>query len=379
MTMHSITKGLALVASRLTAFVAGCIFVACAAAVLFKDVVLHGAPITLDHLLTAGVLSGTLLVGKLLMVAWKGRHWLAIGGFTVLFAVGTVLIVYQSSGKQAEDTFQSQANADFAETERARTAPLLEKAQAMLDGTAKKLTDDCVEGKKGKTHCDGLRTSLAVYTAAVDGHNAKLDKLGPPRTVAPEAENFANLAEVFGANKDMVKAGAVLVVPFIRTMLFELGALWCFGFAFRPLPRSVSKPATQEADTKADTKAEEPRQPLSPAEQSDFGGNGVDEARQLGIGGEPGAGNWGNSGNGGGSKPPKGGNGGKRILSRGEAMLDVTRRLASGETVDAYQMLADEWGVNKSTVSKWMKRWREDGLAPSAQRVGRCHRLVAAV
>lgn len=111
--------------------------------------------------------------------------------------------------------------------------------------------------------------------------------------------------------------------------------------------------------------------PGSPSEQTDFCPDDIDAARQLGIGGEPGSGNWGNSRNG-------GNGGGKRMFSRAEALLDVTRRLASGETVDAQDTLAGAWGVDKSTVSKWLKRWRKDGLVPSAQRVGRCHRLVAA-
>jgi len=368
MTIDTITRGATLVSrflafllSRLTAFAAGCIFVACAAAVLFKDIALNGAPITLDHMLTAGVLSGTLLVGKLLSMAWKGQHPFAVAGFLVLFAVGTVLIVYQSSGKQAEDTFRSQANADFAESERARIAPLLEKAQAMLDGTAKKITDDCVNGRGSKGHCDGLRASHEVYTAAVAGHNAALEKLGPPRTVAPEAENFANLAEVFGADKDMVKAGAVLVVPFIRTMLFELGALWCFGFAFRPLPRSATR-ETMRGCRVGNRSANngQPRQPL-PAEtaQTSFYADDIAATQAIVIGND--------------REPGNPGNGGKRIFSRAEAMLDITRRVASGETIPSQKTLAEAWGVNPGTASKWLTSGREDGIVPVAQRIGRCN------
>jgi hypothetical protein len=124
-----------------------------------------------------------------------------------------------------------------------------------------------------------------------------------------------------------------------------------------------------------------------PSIQTDFYPGDINEARKLGIGGEPGASNWGNPRNGGaiggigGARtPPIRGNGGSaRVFSRAEALLDLTRRLASGETVDAQNDLAAEWGIDKSTVSKWVKRWQADGLIPSAQRVGRCHRLVAAI
>lgn len=374
MTMHTITRGAALVASRLVALIAGVICVCCAGAILFEDVVMHNAPIQLQHLLTAGILSIALLAGHLRGEAWREKRRWPAAGFFLLFIAATALVVYQSTGKQAEHTFASQAEADFAAEERARIKPLLEIEQDRKRKTQDKLQADCVDGRKSKGHCDGLRTTLSVYTMAVKGYEAELAKYGIQKPVAPEAESFANIAAVFGADKAKVKAGAILVVPFIRTILFELGGIWCLGFAFRPLPRTVSKPETLA------TVAE--RTPLSPAEQSDFGGNDIDAARQLGIGGKPGAGNWGNdgnSGNGGTSKPRNGGNGGGRqTYSREMALLDLTRRLASGETVAAQDELAAAWGVDKSTVSKWLKRWREDERIPAAQRVGRCHRLVAA-
>jgi DNA-binding MarR family transcriptional regulator len=67
----------------------------------------------------------------------------------------------------------------------------------------------------------------------VSGHKGDLARLGAPKPVAAEAENFAALAEVFGADKGRVKAGAVLVLPFVQTALLEFGSIWCLSFAFR--------------------------------------------------------------------------------------------------------------------------------------------------
>lgn len=376
MTISTITRGAALVASRLVAFVAGAICVGCAGAILFEDVAMHGAPIELKHLLTAGILSIAVLVGHLRAEAWRQRHYVAAAGFFLLFVVATALVVYQSTGKQAEATFASQAEADLAAEERARIKPLLTKAEAMLSETMDRLQADCVNGRKGKGHCDGLRTTRDVYEAAVKGHRADLERLGPAKPVVPEAESFADAAAALGADKGKVKATAVLAAPFIRTMLFEYGGIWCLGFAFRPFPerRETGKPAATR-----ETVAAEPA--FDASVQTDFATVDIAEAQRLGIGGEPRAvahwateapakstGNWGNPGNG----------GGRRVYSKAEALLDLTRRLASGETVAAQNDLADAWGVDKSTVAKWLKRWRRDGLAPAAQRVGRCHRLVAA-
>jgi hypothetical protein len=338
---------------RAVALVAGVIATGLALGILLEDVLFGSARFELKHAIVIGTVALAIFSLHLVGEAWHGRHWFAVLGFSVLFVAATALVVFKSTGQQAGHVVQSQAEADYAADERARIKPLLARAQAMLSETMDKLQADCVNGRRSKAHCDGLRTTRDVYDAAVKGHVASLADLGPPKPVAPEADNFAAVASVFGADKARVKAGSVLLVPFIQTALLEFGSIWCLSFAFRPWPRRA-------------TVAE--RRPVNPSEQSDFCTDDIDEARKLGIGGEPGTGNWGNPRNGGGA----------RVFSRAEALLDLTRRLASGETVDAQNDLATAWGIDKSTVSKWVKQWRADGLIPAAQRIGRCHRLVAA-
>lgn len=369
MTLHNITGAAALVASRLTAFVAGCIFVAGAAALLFEDVVLTGAAVKLPHVLTVVTLSGTLLVGHLMGEAWRGGHYLRSLSFGLLFGVGTALVVYQSSGKQAEHNYQSEAEADFAAQERARITPRLAEAEEMESKAMKKVDDDCVKGKNSKGHCDGLRTTLSVYQAAVKGHKADIEKLGPPKPVAPEAENIANVAAVLGADKAKVKAAAVLVVPFIRTILFELGGLWCLGFAFRPLRQATRQPAATETDQTSFS------HPMLLATRATV----LSEASNAGAKRDN-RGNGGDSSNRRNPKPDTPRNAGPfsgRTFSKAEAERDIVTLLATGATVDEQNDLAGRWSVHKGTVSKWLNEWRGRGLVPAAQRVGRCHRLAA--
>lgn len=70
--------------------------------------------------------------------------------------------------------------------------------------------------------------------------------------------------------------------------------------------------------------------------------------------------------------------GGPRVFSKRAAEQDLVTRLALGETVESQDDLAARYGVDKSTVSKWLKDWRARDLVPVSQRIGRCHRLVAA-
>lgn len=57
---------------------------------------------------------------------------------------------------------------------------------------------------------------------------------------------------------------------------------------------------------------------------------------------------------------------------------DVLTRLALGQTIESQDEIAAAHGVHKGVASKWLRDMRERGLIPAAQRVGRCHRLVAA-
>jgi hypothetical protein len=81
-----------------------------------------------------------------------------------------------------------------------------------------------------------------------------------------------------------------------------------------------------------------------------------------------------------GPRPDNPGNSGPysgRPFSKLEAERDIVTLLATGATVDEQNDLAQRWSVHKGTVSKWLREWRERDLIPAAQRIGRCHRLVA--
>lgn len=138
------------------------------------------------------------------------------------------------------------------------------------------------------------------------------------------------------------------------------GWAWAFGLAAVLIATFGAPLFAEPVRSKTAT---QPRKPSQPSEQSDFCAEDVEEVRQLGIGGKPAKGNWGNGCS-------------NRALSKAEALLDITRRLACGETIPSQETLADAWGVHPGTASKWLKQWRAEGCVPAPQRVGRCHRLV---
>ena len=237
---------------RLLAIAAGAGFAYGGLRIILGDALTDPSQWTTATQLTVLMVVGTIAAGHLMRDAWTARHRAAAAGFLVLFLAGTGLVVFNSVGRQAESTMLTEAQADYAADERARIKPLLGQAEAMLLSTAKRLQADCVDGKKGKGHCDGLRTSHAVYEAAVKGHQADLDKLGPPKPVNAKATQGAKIAALFGVDEGKAKAALMLIEPFLWTLFFELGSVISLGFAFRHRPGNrvaqseKSRPATRK-------------------------------------------------------------------------------------------------------------------------------------
>lgn len=349
--MTTITTG-----GRTLAIAAGAAFTFGGLRIILGDALTDPSRWTTSVQLTALMVFGTIAAGHLMRDAWQAMHRGAALGFLVLFLAGTGLVVFNSVGRQAEATMLTASQADDAAERRVATKATLGRAETMLAEAQANLARECKTGR-GK-RCEGIAATIAVYEAAVKGHVADLEKIGPAKPVNAKAAEGAKIAALLGADETKAKAALMLIEPFLWTLFFEVGSIVSLGFAFRHHPAIRGTRATATRETVAE------RKPVNPAEQSDFCTDDIDAARKLGIGGEPGTGNWGNGG-------------GWRVYSRAEALLDVTRRLASGETIAAQSELASAWGVDKATVSKWLKRWRADGLIPAAQRIGRCHRLVA--
>lgn len=138
--------------------------------------------------------------------------------------------------------------------------------------------------------------------------------------------------------------------------------------------------ATREESSQV---AEQPRQPLATeSAQTSFahpmllGATVAESPRDALPFARRNPGNRGNPGDGGNRprqpKPVSGGG------NRAAFEADVLTRLALGQTIERQDDLAAAHGVHKGVVSKWLRDMRERGLIPAAQRVGRCHRLVAA-
>ena len=341
-------------ASRGLAIAAGLAFTGGALTILLHDVVILGHPWTMAHALAVLTVAGVILAGELGKEAWRTRNRGASVGFWLAVIVGTGLVVGNSVGRQAEASDTSTLSVEDRNTKRTEARAELATAQKMLDEERAALIPESKSGC-GK-RCEGIRASIAVYEAAVKGHQADIDKLGPAEPVAPKAEKMAEIAGLFGADKAKAKAVVMLLEPFLWTLLFEYGSIVAWGYAFRQRqqprqPRGASARLPALGDTS---------QTSFPVPANDG------ELPKLITVAPRNSGNSGNSGN-----------AGKRAYSKVEAEADLVTRLALGETVASQDDLVARWGVNKGTVSKWVAEWERRQLIPARQQIGRRKRLAA--
>lgn len=228
---------------RRTAIAVGIAAAGAALAILLQDVVWQKAPVTLDHALMPIIVLITIAAGHL---AVKGRSVGAFFGFGLVFVLGTLLTVYTSVGRQAEVADTATRKAEAIAAERTRVMSLRSRAEAMQQEATARLAIECRSGKG--TRCDGIRSTVEVYTAAVKGHDADLAKL-PVIVHSARSGRFAEVLELGGLNREKTQHIAYLIEPFAYSLFFELCAIVAFGFGFggrRPVQVANDNPTDED-------------------------------------------------------------------------------------------------------------------------------------
>lgn len=223
---------------RLLAIAAGAAFTYGGLRIILGDSLTNPAQWSTSVQLTVLMVFGTIAAGHLMRDAWTAAHRAAAIGFLVLFLSGTGLVVFNSVGRQAEATMLTVSQADDAAERRVAVKASLARAEAMLTEAQASLARECKTGK-GK-RCEGIAATIAVYEAAVKGHVADLEKLGPARPVNAKAAEGAKIAALFGADEAKAKAALMLLEPFLWTLFFEWGSIVSLGFAFRGISETVT-------------------------------------------------------------------------------------------------------------------------------------------
>jgi hypothetical protein len=235
---HTSGKGLALVA--------GCLASTGALAILLQDAIRSNVW-TLDHGLIPLIMAIQIYTAHQFTVALQQRRLAAVG-FLLVAVVSTWGVLNTSISKQSMVASETVAVVADTNARRASTEKRLASSLETLDDYRRQLAAECGSGAGGR--CKGKKETVQVWSDAVSGIQAELAAIGPAKPVNARADKMAELISVLtGRDQDAVKRVLVLVEPFTYTLIFELAALVCFGYAFggRQAPANDNRPAYQDS------------------------------------------------------------------------------------------------------------------------------------
>lgn len=197
----------------------GAFFASVTGYVLFEDVI-HGAPIGTGHVQTLAALVGAIAAGHMSWPAIRQRETIIQGMMLAVLSIAALFYVCVSSGARNAETAGNKIAAITAANEvRAREEGLLAKAEAMLAEEQAKMSSECASGRGRR--CRGVMATVDVYTAAINGHLAKLATLP-----APKVNGYAHAARVLRSwGLEVTDEWLGLNMPFIVVLISELGTI----------------------------------------------------------------------------------------------------------------------------------------------------------
>ena len=248
------TRGSALPTSaRVLACLAGSAAAAGALTILLGKDLLHPLDWDASQWLTILMVFLTTVAGELMFFAGF-KHVGSALGFLALFLAGTGLVVYSSVGRQVEAAGTTTLSVeDRNETIADKKADL--KAARERKSFADLQVQKTMVGSTCGKGCRDWKQNSKDVGVVIGQLEADIAALGPQKPVNAQAAAMADFVLLFPvpASKAQIVAFLTLLVPFLKTLFFEIGAIVSFGFAFRP---SKAKIAKTPEETFSELKAE---------------------------------------------------------------------------------------------------------------------------
>jgi hypothetical protein len=228
---------------RALAIAAGLAFTAGGLTILLGDALMRPFEWSSYQWLTILTVFGTIAAGHLMAEAGRARHLFSTVGFLALFLAGTGLVVYSSVGRQVEAAAVSMFSAEdmnnrlaskHVELAGARDRLAYAESQFESEQTGQRCADRCKRWEK-------TASDRRIVVRAIE---AEIASLGPQKPVNAQAEAMADIAALFGLNKQKTVAALILLAPFLTTLFFEIGSIVSLGYAFAPRVSATVSPET---------------------------------------------------------------------------------------------------------------------------------------
>lgn len=209
-----------------------------AIALLVRDGLTTG--FTIDHALMPIPVGLTILTGHLAGRAFREWRPVAAMFFFLISIFGSAYVVYETTGRRAEvrDTKVATAVADNLDRDQLqRDLARATKRKADAEAAADRETSDggC------RTKCSDWKLRAQEVQANIDSLRAKLKGAGPERPVDPKAERVAAALALFGVPESAAKQAVATAEPVALPLLFELSAIFLFGYGFGHPKRSTTR------------------------------------------------------------------------------------------------------------------------------------------
>lgn len=240
----------------------GLLFASGTAYVLFEDVLVRGASLTTDHVLSSIALVGVIYATHALFgVIADGRNLLAVG-FAALILSGAFVIAVKSAGRNAETYFSKAGEITRANEARARADADLEAARKALREAKEAEAAECGSGRGEK--CKGRKSTTearAAEIAPLEAARASLGAMQDDRAAIRYAARVVALLPSVEAPVDVLAERLELLLPAALTLVLELGSAVCFAAGFHhPGRRRDTSMKSETIDTSAEHVHELPPQ-----------------------------------------------------------------------------------------------------------------------
>lgn len=343
---------------RALAIAAGLAFTAGGLTILLGPELTHPLEWEAYQWLTILMVFGTIAAGHLMTDAARARHVFSALGFLALFLSGTGLVVYSSVGRQVEAADTTSLSAESVNDRIDRLKEERRKAVARRDYADQQAAFEIAgrPDKRGRPtakpgcggNCKDWQQNSRDVSAAIEGLDRQIAEIGPAKPVDAQASAIADIVALVGFDNRAQTIGILkLLVPFLKTLFFEIGSILSLGFAFRSVPRIVKSERFSDTAGQSDFPA------ASDAELADVRASLNSSANVIPLRPD-------NPPNG--SPNGSGPKGGRRQPRKIDVLADIQSRIESGERFASQEDLRaalngsgrHDFTIAKSTLSEWL-------------------------
>jgi uncharacterized membrane protein len=225
------------------AIIGGLVCVGCSVTLVTRDAAVTG--LTADHVLMFAMVLVAILSAHLSLSALKQAKIISALGLALVAALSSSVMIYETMKRRADTRETVRSERIHTVEQYAAIAADYQRATKLTAEAATWQASECATGKGKK--CDGVTYVYNQRLSHQKALKAELEGMKAPPPVDAGLDVISGLAAWFGYDKAATSSAIRTIEPFALPILFEIGAVFFFGYGFGQrrvsVPVSVSVPA----------------------------------------------------------------------------------------------------------------------------------------